>query len=152
MDRTIHLHLSSCGRTPKFLDIPVAKRKQSLLSLPQIKCCFRTEKASHLKKRKLASSSSSGSYFDVYGDGHGCLSTSEGTVRNTPHKQTLHQAGSSRVLAAWKKIQSWSPAKPKSGAIIREGPISVQSSSARGDHAYGQAESVCRVKVRKLLS
>ncbi|KAG0608260.1 hypothetical protein M758_8G092000 [Ceratodon purpureus] len=146
MDRTTHLHLSSCGRTSKFLDIPGAKRMQSLLSLPRINCCFRTEKASHLKKRKLASSSSSGSYFDVYGDGHGCVSTSEGTVLNTPQEQTLHQAGSSRVLAAWKKIQSWSPTKPKSEALIREGPISVRSSGARNDHDCGLAEPVSRIK------
>lgn len=151
MDRTVHLGLSSCGRTPKFLEKPVAKPMQSLLSLPQVKCCFRMEKASHLKKRKLASSSSSGSYFDVYGDGHGCLRTSEGVVRNTPHEQTLHQDGSSRVLAAWKKIQSWSSAKPKGEAMIHERPIPVQSPGERDDSSCGQAESMCRIKVRKFL-
>ena len=148
MDRTIHLHLTSYGRTPKFFDRPVAKRMRSLLSFPRIECCFRTENAPHVKKRKFASSSSSGSYFDVYGDGHGCSRTSDGAVGNTPHDQTLHQAGSSRVLAAWKKIQSWSLAKPKSEEMIREGLVSVQSSDPKDDHVWGQADSMCRTKVR----
>jgi hypothetical protein len=152
MGRTIHLHLSSCGQTPKFLDIPVAKRVQSLFSLPRIKCCFRTEKVSHSNKRKLSSSTSSWSYFEVYGNGHGFLSTSEGAVCKTPCEQTLHQTGSSRVLAAWKKIQSWSPVKPKNEVIIRERPISLQSAVARNDHSCGQAATTRRIKVRKLLS
>lgn len=152
MGRTIHLHLSSCGQTPKFLDIPVAKRVQSIFSLPRIKCCFRTEKLSHSNKRKLSPSTSSWSYFEVYGNGHGFLSTSGGTVCKTPYEQTLHQAGSSRVLAAWKKIQSWSSVKPKNEVIIHESPTSVQSSATRNDHSCGQATATRRIKVSKLLS
>lgn len=148
MGRTIHLHLSSCGQTPKFLDIPVAKRVQSIFSLPRIKCCFRTEKLSHSNKRKLSPSTSSWSYFEVYGNGHGFLSTSGGTVCKTPYEQTLHQAGSSRVLAAWKKIQSWSSVKPKNEVIIHESPTSVQSSATRNDHSCGQATATRRIKAK----
>lgn len=128
MGRTTHLHLSSCGQTPKLLDIPVGKRVQFFFSLPRIKC----EKVSHSCKRRLSPSpSSSWSYFEVYGNGLGFVSTSEGKEE---------AAGSSRVLAAWKKIQSWSPGKPKKEAMSCERPTL--------DHSHGQAAATRRLQVR----
>ncbi|XP_024402369.1 uncharacterized protein [Physcomitrium patens] len=142
MDRITHRHLSSCSQMPKFMPIPAAKRIHSFILLSSIKCCLRTEKASHLKKVRLSSSSASWSYFEVYGDVQGHLSPLDETVCRTPYEQTLHREGTSRVLAAWKKIQSWSPTKSRIEEKIRDRPIPSQKCAARSDRAREQSATM----------
>lgn len=146
MDRITHQRFSSCCQMPNRLPSPVARQMRSIFSLSSIKCCFRMEKDSRSSEWKIYSSSPSWSYFEVYGDAQGYMSTADSKVCKSPCEQTIHRGGSSRVLAAWKKIQSWSSAKAISEAKIRDISIPTQDGVAREDQLFDQSDALYHLK------
>ncbi|XP_024360098.1 uncharacterized protein [Physcomitrium patens] len=145
MDRILHRNLSSCGQTVKFVTNPCDKRTQSLTSLPCVRCGLRTEEILPSKRTRF-SSSSSWSYFQVFGDVHGCMNASDSRACQTVLEHTLQRAGSSRVLAAWEKIQSWNPIKHNIGSKSRGEAISTESSLVVDDETSGLPDSASRIK------